>query len=88
MLLIRKEIEQIEQGKLDRADNPLKHAPHAADVLTSDTWDRKYSRELGAYPAPWTREHKFWPPVSRVDNAYGDRNLVCTCGSLEDYAAS
>ncbi len=88
MLLIREEIRQIEAGTLDRADNPLKHAPHAADVVTADEWPHKYSRQLAAYPAPWTRESKFWSPVSRVDNAYGDRNLVCTCGPLEDYAAS
>ncbi len=86
MLLIREEIRQIEQGSLDRADNPLKHAPHAADVVTADHWPHAYPRQQAAYPAPWTREHKFWAPVSRVDNAYGDRNLVCACLPMEDYA--
>ncbi len=86
MLLIREEIRQIEEGKLDRSDNPLKHAPHAADVVTADEWPHAYGRQLAAFPAPWTRQHKFWPPVSRVDNAYGDRHLVVTCGRAEDTA--
>jgi glycine dehydrogenase len=87
LLLIREEIHQIEDGKLDRADNPLKHAPHTAEEVTSDTWSHAYSRKLAAYPAPWSLEHKFWPAVARVDNAYGDRNLVCTCEPIEAYAA-
>ena len=87
MLLIRSEIRQIEEGKIDRADNPLKNAPHTAEVVTADEWPHGYSRREAGYPAPWLSEHKFWPPVSRVDNAYGDRNLVCTCPPLEAYAA-
>jgi glycine dehydrogenase len=87
MLAIREEIRKIEDGKLDRADNPLKHAPHTAAVVTADEWKHAYSREQAAYPAEWVREHKFWPPVSRVDNAYGDRNLVCTCEPVEAFAA-
>ena len=64
----------------------LKHAPHTAAVVTSDGWNRKYRREQGAFPAPWSRENKFWPTVGRVDNAYGDRNLVCSCPPIEEYA--
>ncbi|MBK8057653.1 MAG: aminomethyl-transferring glycine dehydrogenase [Gemmatimonadetes bacterium] len=85
MIAIREEITEIEQGILDRADNPLKHAPHTMDVVISDTWSRGYSREKAAFPADWTRERKFWPAVSRVDNAYGDRNIVCSCPPIEDY---
>jgi glycine dehydrogenase len=86
MLSIREEIAAVEAGRLDREDNPLKHAPHTAAVVTADHWPHAYSREQAAYPAPYLREHKFWPPVSRVDNAYGDRNLVCTCPPLEAFA--
>jgi glycine dehydrogenase len=85
LLAIRAEIRLIEEGKLDRADNPLKFAPHTAEVVTSDEWGHSYSRNMAAYPAPWVRESKFWPPVSRVDNAYGDRNLVCTCEPMDAY---
>ncbi|MEW6073788.1 MAG: aminomethyl-transferring glycine dehydrogenase [Planctomycetota bacterium] len=77
LLAIREEIRAIETGALGREDNPLKHAPHPADVACADEWPHAYSRALAAYPAPWTREHKYWPYVSRVDNGYGDRNLVC-----------
>jgi glycine dehydrogenase len=86
LISIRAEIQQIELGLLDREDNPLKHAPHTAAVVMSDRWERKYGREQAAFPAPWTREHKFWPTVGRVDNAYGDRNLVCSCPPVEAYA--
>jgi glycine dehydrogenase len=86
MIGIREEIRQIEAGALDRADNPLKNAPHtAASVIASD-WSHKYSREQAAYPAPWLRENKFWPAVGRIDNVYGDRNLVCTCIPVEAFA--
>ncbi|MGD8862633.1 MAG: aminomethyl-transferring glycine dehydrogenase, partial [Myxococcales bacterium] len=84
---IREEIRRIERGEADREDNPLKHAPHPAAAVTADEWPHAYSRKEAAYPAPWVREHKFWPPVSRVDNAYGDRNLVCTCPAPEAFAA-
>ncbi|MBX7138964.1 MAG: hypothetical protein K1X83_13395, partial [Oligoflexia bacterium] len=60
--------------------------PHTALKIASDQWNRPYSRELGAFPAPWTREFKFWPAVARIDAAYGDRNLICTCPPLESYA--
>jgi len=85
MARIRAEVAQIERGELDREDNPLKHAPHTQEVVISDTWSRRYSRESAAYPAPWTRESKFWPSVSRVDNAYGDKHLVCSCPPIDSY---
>ena len=84
LISIRQEIREVEQGKLDRTDNPLKHAPHTASVVTSDQWDHKYGRERAAFPAPWLRDAKFWPFVGRIDNPYGDRNLVCTCAPVED----
>ncbi len=86
MIAIRAEIQQVELGLLDRADNPLKNAPHTAAAVTADEWDHAYTREQAAWPAPWTREAKFWPSVGRVDNAYGDRNLVCSCPPIEAYA--
>jgi glycine dehydrogenase len=85
MILIRGEITEIEQGRLDREDNPLRRSPHTAAALVADSWDRPYGRERAAFPAPWVREHKFWPAVGRIDNAFGDRNLVCTCPPLEAY---
>ncbi len=86
MVAIRSEIGAIAEGRLDRADNPLKHAPHTARELLAGDWAHAYSREQGAFPLPWVAEAKYWPPVKRVDNAYGDRNLVCTCGPVEEYA--
>jgi glycine dehydrogenase len=79
MIVIHGELTAIEKGELDRADNPLKRAPHTAATVTSDDWTRLYSRQQAAYPAPWLRNHKFWPSVSRVDNVYGDRNIFCSC---------
>ena len=79
MLSIYGEIRAIETGEADREDNVLKFSPHTAQDLLADSWDRSYSRESAAYPAPWTREHKFWPVVGRIDNVYGDRNLFCSC---------
>ena len=79
MIAIHSELISIEQGTLDRANNPLKRAPHTALTVTDDTWDRPYARSQAAYPAPWLRTHKFWPSVSRVDNVYGDRNIFCSC---------
>jgi glycine dehydrogenase len=84
---IREEIREIEIGVADRRDNLLKNAPHTADVVIADDWDRAYSRERAAFPAPWTRDHKFWPAVGLIDNAAGDRNLVCACPPIEEYAA-
>ncbi|MFT3699387.1 MAG: aminomethyl-transferring glycine dehydrogenase [Kofleriaceae bacterium] len=86
MIAIRAEIAAIETGAMDKANNPLKNAPHTAAAVTGTEWDRPYSREQAAYPAPWLRVHKYWPPVGRVDNAYGDRNLVCACPPLEAYS--
>jgi glycine dehydrogenase len=86
MIAIRAEIAAIEGGQMDRANNPLKNAPHTAAAVAGTEWDRPYSREQAAFPAPWLRAHKYWPPVARVDNAYGDRNLVCACPPLDDYA--
>ena len=85
MLTIRDEIRAIEAGEADPEDNPLKMAPHTADEVTSDDWSHAYTRQQAAYPTPWVRENKFWPRVARIDNAWGDRNLVCTCPPLEDY---
>jgi len=86
MISIRTEIEQVELGIADREDNALKNAPHPASMVVSDSWDHAYSRELAAFPVPWVRAHKFWPAVRRVDNAHGDRNLVCTCPPVEEYS--
>ena len=86
MLAIRDEIAAIERGEIAAADSPLKNAPHSAEVI-ADEWDRKYSRAEAVFPAPWLREHKYWPPVGRIDQAYGDRNLVCTCPSVTDLAS-
>jgi glycine dehydrogenase len=85
MIAIRNEIRQIESGAWDKANNPLKHAPHTQAVVTADEWDRPYSRQTAAFPAPWVKDSKFWPSVGRIDSAYGDRNLVCSCPPLEDY---
>jgi glycine dehydrogenase len=86
MLSIRAEIAAIAAGQLDQVDNPLKHAPHTAREVMAETWTHGYSREQAAFPLPWVAAAKYWPPVKRVDNAYGDRNLVCTCAPLEAYA--
>lgn len=86
LIQIRAEIAEIESGKADKLNNVLKHAPHTAFVVTSDTWDRPYSREKAAYPLHWVGLSKFWPSVSRIDSAYGDRNLICTCEPIENYA--
>jgi glycine dehydrogenase len=85
MIAIREEIQAVAEGRLDREDNPLKRAPHTAAAVTGE-WGRAYSRELAAFPAPWVRERKFWPYVARIDNVYGDRNLVCACLPVEAYA--
>ncbi|MGB3517437.1 MAG: aminomethyl-transferring glycine dehydrogenase [Elainellaceae cyanobacterium] len=86
MIAIREEIRQIETGAMDAQDNPLKHAPHTAACLTVDEWPHAYSRAQAVYPTAWTRQRKFWPAVARVDNAYGDRNLVCACLPMSAYA--
>ncbi len=86
MIIIRKEIQAIEDGEMDPENNPLKHAPHTAEVVLAADWDRPYSREQAAYPADWVRDRKVWPYVSRIDNVYGDRNLFCVCIPIEEYA--
>ena len=85
MIAIRKEIEEIESGKYDTTDNVLKNAPHTALEITSDEWNHSYSRQKAVFPLNWVKEHKYWPPVKRIDNAHGDRNLICTCPSIEEY---
>ncbi len=85
MISIRAEIQEIEIGLSDREDNPLVNAPHTAATVIADEWSHPYSRQKGAYPAPWTVEHKFWPVVGRVNNAAGDRNLICACPPIEEY---
>jgi glycine dehydrogenase len=88
MLSIHGEMLAVAEGRLDPADNPLKHAPHAARVVCADSWPHRYPRELAAFPSPWTRAAKFWPAVGRVDNVYGDRNLVCSCAGMDALAAT
>ena len=85
LLEIRNEIKEVETGQAPRENNVLKNAPHTASVVMADHWDRPYSRQKAAYPLAFVRESKFWPSVSRVDNAYGDRNLVCSCLPIENY---
>ncbi|HUN81644.1 MAG TPA: aminotransferase class V-fold PLP-dependent enzyme, partial [Phycisphaerae bacterium] len=86
LIAIREEIAAIEHGKADRTDNVLRGAPHTAEAVSADSWSHAYSRQLAAFPKPWVRDHKFWPAVGRIDNAYGDRNLICTCPPMEAYS--
>ena len=88
MVRIRGEINRVVEGKIDARDNPLKNAPHTAGMVTADAWSHPYTREEAAFPAPWTREKKFWPHVARIDNAYGDRNLICLCPPIESYVTA
>lgn len=85
LLSIREEIREIEDGKFSSEDNVLKHSPHTLASVISDEWKYSYSREKAAYPLPFSREGKFWPSVRRVDSAYGDRHLVCSCLPVEEY---
>jgi glycine dehydrogenase len=86
MLSIRSEIEDVVQGRIPAAESPLKHAPHTMDMVYAEPWTRQYSRKVAGFPAPWTNpESKFWPTVGRVDNIYGDRNLVCSCPPMSTY---
>jgi glycine dehydrogenase len=82
---IKQEIDKIQSGKYDKIDNPLKNAPHTHVELTANKWDHKYEREEAAYPSEFLKTAKYWPPVARVDNVYGDNNLFCTCPSMEEY---
>jgi glycine dehydrogenase len=88
MISIHGEIQEIIDGKMDANNNPLKNAPHTSAVLCGNDWTHPYSREQAAFPLPYLRNHKFWPAVARIDNVHGDRNLVCTCDSVEAYAQS
>ena len=85
LIAIRGEIAAIESGQADKANNPLKMAPHTAAAVTATEWNHPYAREQAAYPLPYLREQKYWPAVARVDNAYGDRNLICVCPPIEEY---
>ncbi|KAK2724853.1 hypothetical protein QYM36_001354 [Artemia franciscana] len=86
LLRIRGKIREIEEGRMDPKVYPLKMAPHSTAAVMSSSWDRSYSRELAAFPAPFVRpETKFWPSVSRIDDVYGDKNLVCTCAPMDSY---
>ena len=85
MISIRQEIQDVIDGTMDANDNPLKNAPHTASVVTVDEWKHSYSRQIAAYPVPWLKEYKYWPTVGRIDNAFGDRNLVCTCPPIDSY---
>jgi glycine dehydrogenase len=85
LITIHGEIQAIENGRTDRQQNVIKNAPHTAEAVISDKWDRLYPREQAAFPLPWVREHKFWPAVGRIDNVYGDRNLICSCVGMDAY---
>ena len=85
MIAIHAEMKAVDTGAIDPSNNPLKRAPHTAAAVTADTWDRPYSRQVAAFPAPWLRAHKFWPAVARIDNVFGDRNLQCSCPPLESF---
>ena len=85
LIAIKSEIQEVIDGKADAKNNVLKNAPHTEQVVISDAWDKPYSREKAAYPLDWVRIHKFFATVSRVDEAFGDRNLVCTCEPIESY---
>jgi len=87
LLQIREEIRLVEDGEIAYGDSPLKNAPHTLLDVTAETWARPYTRETAAFPMPWSRANKFWPTVGRVDNVHGDRNLVCTCPPVSDYAS-
>jgi glycine dehydrogenase len=82
---IFEEIKEVEDGRADKQDNVLKNAPHTAEQVSSDNWKHKYSRQKAAWPQEWIKENKFWMPVGRLDNAWGDRHLICTCGSPKEY---
>jgi len=88
MVRIRAEIRAVETGAANREDNPLRNAPHTAAMVSADSWEHAYSRELAAFPTPALRRRKYWPPVARVDNVYGDRNLVCACPPTADWVDS
>ena len=84
-MAIRHEIQAVAEGRADPADNVLKHAPHTAEAVSADEWRHAYSREQAAFPLPFVRAAKFWPPVGRIDNPHGDRNLMCSCPPVDAY---
>jgi glycine dehydrogenase len=86
MISIHAEMSAIEAGKADKRNNVLKNSPHTADMLATEPWAHPYSREQACFPAKWLRDHKFWPAVGRIDNVFGDRNLVCSCAGMEAYS--
>jgi glycine dehydrogenase len=88
MLAIHAEIQAVADGKADKLDNPVKNAPHTAAEICADSWKHAYGREQAAFPLPYVRARKFWPGVARVDNTWGDRNLICTCPTVEEMASS
>ena len=85
MISIKKEINDVIEGKSDAKNNMLKNSPHTMETITKETWDHPYTREDAVFPAPWLREYKYWPTVGRIENAIGDRNLICTCPDISDY---
>ena len=85
MIQIREEIRMVERGELDREDNPLKHAPHTATQAAAAEWTHGYGRELAVFPLPVLKRQKYWPPVARVDNVYGDKNVFCACVPIGDF---
>ena len=85
MISIHDEIQKIQSGEFDMKDNPIINAPHTVEELTNDTWNHKYSRQEAAFPISYLYNNKYWSPVARIDNVYGDRNLFCVCPPIEDY---
>ena len=85
MIKIKEESDKVKNGKFDKNDNPLKNAPHTHTELTANEWKHKYDRESAAYPSATLKSYKYWPPVARVDNVYGDKNLFCSCPSMDEY---
>ena len=88
LIKIKEEINKVKNGKFDKNDNPLKNAPHTHVELTANEWKHKYDRESAAYPSATLKSYKYWPPVARVDNVYGDKNLFCSCPTMDEYKDS
>jgi glycine dehydrogenase len=88
MIAIREDIQAVENGDVDRDDNPLKNAPHTAAMVMAENWAHDYTRETAAFPVASLKRQKYWPPVGRVDNSYGDRNIMCSCVPMSAYKAS
>ena len=87
MISIHAEMTAIANGTGDKQNNLLKNAPHTTRQIAAEKWDHPYSRDQAAFPAPWLRDHKFWPSVARIDNVYGDRNLFCACPPIEEFGS-